>query len=120
MNVIQQARQAYAPARPAVQTPRAIEAQLLTSITARLMQKAASHSHYVRAVHENRTLWTTLAIDVADAENRLPRTLRAQIFYLAEFTQVHSQKFLKGEADLGPLVEVNTAIIRGLNSREAN
>lgn len=120
MNVIEQARKAYAPAHPAIQTPRAIEAQLLTSITARLLQKSAEHSHYVRAVHDNRTMWTTLAIDVADDDNGLPATLRAQIFYLAEFTQVHSQKFLKGEADLAPLIEINTAIIRGLNSRDAH
>lgn len=120
MNVIEQARRAYAPARPAIQTPRAIEAQILTTITARLLQKSASHSHYVRAVHDNRTLWTTLAIDVADEDNGLPPPLRAQIFFLAEFTQIHSQKFLRGEADLAPLIEINTAIIRGLNSRDGH
>ena len=119
MNATLQAQQAYAPIRPTIQTPRAIEAQVITDITVRLSRKTADYPALARAVHDNRTMWTTLAIDVADPDNGLPDSLRAQIFYLAEFTDHHSQKFLRGEADLSALIDVNTAIIRGLNAREA-
>ena len=117
MNATLQAQQAYAPARPTIQTHRAIEAQVITDITVRLSRKTSDFPTLARAVHDNRTMWTTLAIDVADPANALPATLRAQIFYLAEFTEQHSKKFLQGEADLAPLIDINTAIIRGLNAR---
>ena len=40
--------------------------------------------------------------------------MRAQIFYLAEFTQIHSARVLKREAEPGILVDINTAMMRGL------
>ena len=58
-----------------------------------------------------------LAGDVADAANGLPKELRAQIFYLAEFTNQHSTLVLRGEGDVDVLVEINTAIMRGLRSQ---
>ena len=119
MNATLLAHQAYAPVRPAIQTPRAIEAHVITDITARLSRTSADFPTLVRAVHDNRRMWTTLAVDVADPDNGLPVSLRAQIFYLAEFTDHHSQKFLRGEADLSALVDINTAVIRGLNAKGA-
>ena len=64
-------------------------------------------------------MWTTLAADVADPENALPSTLRAQIFYLAEFTEHHSRLIQRKEASAAALIEVNTAILRGLNGQGA-
>ena len=118
MNAIEQARKAYAPAAQAIRTPRATEAQLLTDVTRRLNRRDSDFPTLAAAVHDNRRIWTSLAISVADAENSLPAELRAQIFYLAEFTDHHSRRFLRGEADLAPLVDVNTAVIRGLNGME--
>ena len=69
---------------------------------------------------EDRSIWIgpaaadSLAADVAGAENGLPQTLRAQLFYLAEFTMQHSAKVLAGRADAEVLVEINTAMMRGL------
>lgn len=57
-----------------------------------------------------------MAADVADPNNQLPEELRAQIFYLAEFTEHHSRLVLAGAATADILVEVNTSVIRGLNS----
>lgn len=68
------------------------------------------------AIHENRRLWTILASDVVDKENGLPAQLRAQIFYLAEFTESHSRKVLAKEATADALVEINTAVMRGLRT----
>ena len=49
-------------------------------------------------------VWTTLAVDVADASNKLPQELRAQIFYLSEFVQLHTGKVLARKARLAPLL----------------
>ena len=116
MNAIELARQAYAPSTTSIRTPRSIEAQLISEITSRLSRKDAPYASIVTAIHDNRQMWTALAVDVADAGNALPQELRANIFYLAEFTDHHSQKFLRGEADVSALIDVNTAVIRGLRS----
>ncbi|WP_458791917.1 flagellar biosynthesis regulator FlaF [Yoonia sp. MH D7] len=119
MNVIEQARQAYAPKYFPLRTPRSIEAELISQITAKLKKTSADHKknfpEFVAALSDNRKLWTTMAADVADNLNSLPSPLRAQIFYLAGFTEHHSAKILKGEADSEVLIEINTAILRGLN-----
>lgn len=124
MNVIEQARQAYAPTQVAIRTERSIEAQLITQITARMRQaQAATPPNFpalIAALHDNRRMWTTLATDVADPGNALPKALRAQIFYLAEFTEHHSRRVLRKEADATALIEVNTAILRGLNGKGAS
>lgn len=121
MNVTEQAQQVYSQNQTAVCTDRAMEAQLIGRITARL--RAARHagradfSRLIAAVHDNRRLWTTLAAEVADGDNALPEKLRAQIFYLAEFTGQHSQQVIRGRADVDALIDVNTAILRGLNGQ---
>ena len=121
MNVIEQARNAYAPNQTAIRTDRSVEAQLISRITARLRrtqsQKPADFPALIAAVYENRRMWTTMAADVADKGNGLPAPLRAQIFYLAEFTEHHSKRIIRREADVAPLIEINTAIMRGLNGQ---
>lgn len=117
MNAIQQARQAYAAPQAATRTPRQAERQVLSNITAGLNAAAADPADFPRlvaAVSLNRRLWTRLAADVAGAGNGLPQALRAQLFYLAEFTAHHTRRVLKGEADVQPLIDVNTAVMRGL------
>lgn len=119
MNVTEQARQAYAPKHFPLRTPRSVEAELISQVTANLKKSALNPREnfpaLVAALHDNRRLWTTMAADVADNLNSLPAPLRAQIFYLAEFTEQHSTKVLNGKADSDVLVEINTAILRGLN-----
>lgn len=68
----------------------------------------------VTALSENNKLWITLAIDVADSDNKLPKELRARIFYLAEFVQQHTRKVLRKEARISPLLEINASILKGL------
>ena len=115
VNAIEQAKHGYGPAQHHIRTPRTIEVQLFTEITSRLNKPNQSFPELVAAVHENRRAWRMLAVDVADDANALPQKLRAQIFYLAEFTNHHSSKVLKREATVEPLVDINMAIIRGLN-----
>lgn len=121
MNAIEQARQAYAPTQIATRTDRALEAQLLGQVTARLCQCLSDNpppfNFLAAAINDNRQIWTTLAASVADRDNSLPAMLRAQIFYLAEFTDHHSRDVLRGKESVEPLVAINTAVMRGLNGQ---
>lgn len=123
MNAIEQARMAYAPTQVAVRTNRSVEAQLMSQITARLRNAAAASKadfpRLMAALHENRRMWTTMAAGVADGDNALPKQLRAQIFYLAEFTEHHSQLVIRGKANADILIEVNAAVLKGLNGQRA-
>lgn len=118
MNAFAQAQDAYASRRSPMRTGRGTEIELLTQVTSRL--KAASgkgqpFAKLAEALHENRTMWSHFAISVADKDNALPADLRARLFYLAEFTEHHSQRVLAGAAQINPLIEINTAVLRGLS-----
>lgn len=134
MNATQLAQAAYGSGRAPVRTPRGIEYEAFARVTSRLRaiavksakSKAQSKaygrlpgnfSELASALHDNGRLWTVLAADAADAENQLPKDLRARILYLAEFTRQHSAKVLRSEATVVPLLEINIAIMRGLTEK---
>ncbi len=111
------AKTAYSPVQSAVKTERGTEYAAFEHVTAKLSQAdrpGASMPQKAAALHENRRLWTMMAAHVADADNALPQALRAQIFYLAEFTLKHSREALSGKQSFAPLVDINTAVMRGL------
>jgi len=114
------AQTAYATTQSPIRTPRSTEYEAFARVTHRLKDASqkgrVGFTRLAEAIHSNRRLWTILAGDVADDANALPRALRAQIFYLAEFTNHHSTLVLNGEGDADVLVEINTAIMRGLRS----
>ncbi len=126
MNALDMARTAYSNPGTPVRTGRSTEYDLFARITRRLREAqrqaqalaGSSINPLVRALHDNLELWTTLAVDVADDGNGLPRELRARLFYLAEFTRVHTSRVLAGSASAGVLVDINTAVMRGLSTRE--
>lgn len=116
MNASLKARRAYAPTSAPIRSARSIEYDVLARITFRL-KSAIENNDYnalVSALHENRALWRAFAIDVADTANDLPKDLRARIFYLAEFTAHHTSKVIQKQDNAVALLEVNTAILRGL------
>lgn len=116
MNASARAQEAYSPALAPIRSHRRIEYDVLARITFRL-KKAVEEGKFgalVEALHENRNIWRAFAIDVADPQNELPKDLRARIFYLAEFTDWHTSKVIRREDNAVPLLEVNTAILRGL------
>ncbi len=97
--------------------PRDVEYQVFCKVTGALNRASTepvNFSELASALNENLTLWRTIALDVIDAENGLPASLRAQLFYLFEFTQAHTPKILRREADASALIDINTSIIRGL------
>lgn len=118
MNAVNLAKRAYESRANPVRTPRGTEYALIARVTQNLKSAADAGPGGVaalaRALHENRRLWVTLAVDVADRENGLPEALRAQLFYLHKFVVAQSRKILQGEAAVDSLVEINTAVMRGL------
>lgn len=120
MTALDMARTAYATPGTPARTLRGIEYDLFARVTRRL--KAAQFTGgrdfpaLAGALHENRQLWSSLAADVAEPSNGLPGPLRAQLFYLYEFTDQHSAKVLDGAASLDVLIDINTAVMRGLRS----
>lgn len=123
MNALAQARSAYSSASAPTRTPKSIEYEAVARITARLQSAATrendSFPALVAALHDNSRLWSLFAVNVADKDNALPNELRARLFYLAEFTQAHTNKVLARKASVAPLLEVNAAILRGLRGEVA-
>ena len=115
------ARDAYGRADAPVRNPRATEYELFARMTRALSigwaQRTHNYAGLVSALHDNSKMWRTLAVDVADVGNALPSPLRAQLFYLYEFTTDHSRKVLDGTASAEVLVDINTAVMRGLRGQ---
>jgi flagellar protein FlaF len=118
MTALAPAYGAYARPDAPVRSARTVEYDLLARTTRRLAAawacRDADYGGLVQALYDNARLWRTLAADVADPGNSLPPPLRARLFYLYEFTEAHSRKVRDGTADAGVLVEINTAVMRGL------
>jgi flagellar protein FlaF len=105
-----------------MKSPRAAEYEAIARISHRL-RSAAQHRDqdfpgYVAALNDNLRLWTTFAVDIAQADNALPKDLRARLFWLAEFTIAETRKLLRGDGDIAILIEVNAAILQGLRGSE--
>jgi flagellar protein FlaF len=118
VNAILQAKAAYRAQARTIRTERGLEYDALARITHRLKSAAeepGAIGPLASAVHDNRRLWTIFATDAADRANSLPVELRARIISLAEFTRQHSGRVLRDGADVTPLIEINLAIMRGLN-----
>lgn len=116
MNTTQLAHRAYAPTAAPLKSARKVEYDVIARITSRMTaaMKAKDFNKLIHALHENRTLWRKFAMDVAHPDNLLPDDLRARLIYLSEFTEQHTRKAIRREVSATPLVEVNTAILRGL------
>lgn len=111
-------RGAYAAADAPLRSPRAIEydafARVTRALTQAESQRETAFPAYAKALHENQKLWTVLATDLAQEGNPLPATLKAQLFQLFRFTVQHTPKALKKQAGLDVLIDINTAVMRGL------
>lgn len=118
MTLSQIARTAYARPEAPARTPRTLEYDLLARATQRLTQawrqRRQDFPGLAQALAENQQLWSALAVDVAGGGNGLPAALRAKLFYLYEFTAQHSRQVLDGNAGVEVLVDINTAVMRGL------
>ncbi len=118
------ARAAYGQREAPVRSARAQEYDLLARCTQKMAMAWARRKddfpQLATAITENLQLWCTLAVDVADKGNSLPAALRAQLFYLYEFTASHSRAVLANSASAEVLVDINTAVMRGLRGDGGN
>ena len=112
------AQAAYSHPQSPHRNPRALEYDLLARMTHALSQavlhKDESFPALVAALDNNQRLWSTFAADVAEPDNGLPPALRAQLFYLYEFTAQHSRAVRDRKASAEVLIDINTAVMRGL------
>lgn len=120
MSVHALTQNAYGDVTRAIGTPRNLEYQVFSQVTGQLNRASRSgrpFAELAQALQENLRLWTVIAIDVTDSGNGLPLALRAQLGDLAKFTNTHTQKVLHNEAEVGVLIEINTAVMRGLRGQ---
>lgn len=121
MNALIHPKTGYARPDSPLRPMRSIEYEALARAT-RLLSAAwpnrkADFPALVTALNQNLLLWSTLAADVASQENGLPAPLRAQLFYLYEFSEQHSRGILEGRGSIEVLVDINTAVMRGLRGQ---
>jgi flagellar protein FlaF len=110
------------PAIP-TRTPRATEYEVFARVSRRLGTAIAAgtggFATLAAALQDNRRLWTVLAADLVEPGNGLPDALKARLLYLAAFTEAHTHKVLSGKAGAEVLIDINTAVMRGLRGADA-
>jgi len=110
------ARSGYAAAP--IRTDRGTEYAVFAQVTRRLKSvdetDRSAFATLAAAVVDNQRLWSTLSEDLMGDDNALPIALRGQLISLAEFVRRHSMQVLGGRASVAPLIDINTAIMKGL------
>lgn len=121
MNALIHPKSGYARPDASLRPMRSIEYEAFARATQKLsaawQNRKDDYPALVAAISGNLTLWSTLAADVASPGNGLPAALRAQLFYLYEFTEHQGRRVLDGSASVEALIDINTAIMRGLRGQ---
>jgi len=111
--------QAYKQAATRTESPREMEYRLFGQVTRALMHAAtvdlSDTKTRIEALDWNRRLWSTLATDCADPGNAMAMGLRAQIISISIFVSKHSSAVMRGDDDFQTLIDINRAIMQGLN-----
>lgn len=126
MSIAAHAHSTYGFSTHAIKTARDIEYGVLARATRALQehQPAAMRAQrvtaeFAQALVDNQRLWTAFAVDLSHPDNGLDESLRARLLYLAEFTLRHTTTVLAGEASARVLIDINTAVMRGLRGHGA-
>jgi flagellar biosynthesis activator protein FlaF len=106
---------AYQQANLQSESPKQTEYRIFALFT-RALEEAEQKGpqEVVKAVADNRQLWITLQMDLADEGNGLPVELKAQLLSLAIWVNRYSPEAMKGNVPLQPLINVNRDIMEGL------
>lgn len=114
---------AYQQAQLATENPRDTEYRLFGLVTRALIDaagEAKASPKLMQAIDWNRRLWSALASDCADDNNKLPASLRAQIISLGLWVSRYSSQVARGHAAIDPLIDINRTIMQGLASKPAD
>lgn len=116
--------QAYQRTAARGENPRETEYRLLGQVTRGLIAaEEAGRGDFkalVLALDKNKRVWNTFALDCADSTNGLPDALRAQIISLSIFVRKFSSQAIRDKLSIKPLIDINRAIMQGLEARAAN
>ncbi|UWQ32906.1 flagellar biosynthesis regulator FlaF [Leisingera sp. M527] len=120
MNALLKAKSAYSSASTPTRTSKNLEYDVIARITRRMIAAAnkgrGGFAELAEVLHDNRRMWSLFEADVLRDENQLPAGLKENLVYLAAFTKEHTSKVMSRKETVRPLVEINTAILRGLRS----
>jgi flagellar protein FlaF len=118
MRMTPHARTGYFQAAAPIRTERGAEYGVFARVTAALAALDETDKRQfpalASAVTDNQRLWAALADDLASEGNRLPTPLRGQLIGIAEFVRRHTMQVLAGRASIAALIDINTAIMKGL------
>ena len=109
--------QAYQKTIQTTEDPRNMEYRLFAQITGDLIaaaERGIRDQQLVNAIHRNRRLWTALASDCKDPNNKLPDELRASFISLSIFVLKHSSAVIRDGEDIQDLIDINRTIMQGL------
>ncbi|QUS35939.1 flagellar biosynthesis regulator FlaF [Falsirhodobacter algicola] len=109
-------RNAYAEPGSPARDARGIEYDAFVRVTKDIAhaEESGNFPALAAALDANRRLWVLLRRDLMQEGNALPISLRARLIGLADFTAQHSARVLRRTAEVGALIEINTAVMRGL------
>jgi flagellar biosynthesis activator protein FlaF len=113
--------QAYQKTQARTENPRDTEFRLFALVTRALLDAEGEPRGSIKlvdAVDWNRRLWSTLATDCSDENNRLSAEVRAQIISLSLWVSRYSSHVIRNRATVEPLVEINRTIMQGLSGSD--
>ena len=108
---------AYQLARNITESPRSTEARLMREITGELIaarDAGRTGPLLMPVLFRNRTVWGAFADACSTRGNRLPDGLRASIISIGLWVERYTSEVVTGRDTIDPLIEVNRAIIEGL------
>lgn len=124
MYASEMARRGYTSTQKQVASETELELKIFLEITGRLIaadpKEIGGFAELAEALTDNARLWNLLFLDMTHETNTLPLELKNGLIYLAEFTRLHTQKVLQGEATHDILVEINKSIIAGKRTQLDN
>lgn len=115
--------QAYQKAQRTLSNPRDNEYRIFAQVTSGLQSVVGlprTDARVIDALTKNRKLWSALSSDCGSSDNKLPKTLRAQIISIGLWVNRHTSEVIRSGADIEALVDINKTIMEGLALQRAN
>ena len=114
---------AYQSAAQQAEDPRSVEYRLFAEVTRSLLAASQLPTTEIggrmTALDWNRRLWSVLATDCAQPGNALPDGVRANVISLGMWVNRHTTAVMAGSETFDPLIEVNRAMMQGLQPAPA-